>query len=672
VPLGLVLTALAFARWAPFWSGRRAFYLLDAFHQAYPWQAVVSRVLASAPSGPPLWNPYSFCGSPLLADPQFQVLYPPAIIFRLLPFASAYGVWLAVHTAVAAVGMAAFLSGRGLGAIATLLGAVGYGFGAHPSLLAFNPQTLAAYAWLPWLAVFASAVAVTTGSPRRAGNPPRAGCSANARSGWLALAVVLGWVILAGSPQHVMIAAALAGGILVTDASRDRARVLLRGVVTVALAGAITAAVLVPAYRYIRHGTMRGVPLSAEARKVGEFPLRNLTGYLFPLSVWRREGEAVLLPGHWLDIHCVGTVLAVLVPIGLLIGRRDAIAALALVGVGLTIGLGSHLPAVGEWLRQVPPLSYTRNSAMWLGLSDLGLAWLGAAGLHALSTRIGRRRARLVLAVSVSAVALTVGQLLWVGVRLTPSASTDAVMASTEEERFLGATMANPGAWGRVIHWLPAADPGTTTPEPVWGRDREDLVRNLRAKLMPNLPAVSGCRAADGDNPLVPSGTGILLRDLGHLGFAGPGVCMPMLEALGVKWIVSSYPLAPPARSLSYGRSYVSELPGSRPPAWIIPETAGRIVGIVNKEPGCWEVQALTHSPCVVVVGESRVPGWRLIEPREGAGIVAFNGAFVGVPVRPGSRRVRMRYDPIEARVGMFLSCAVLAAILGGGRRCRA
>jgi len=669
--LGLALTALAFGRWAPFWSGERALYLLDVLHQAYPWQASVDIALADAAGELPLWNPNSFCGSPLLGDPQYQVLYPPSLVFRVLPFAPAYGVWLAVHAALAATGMGAFLACRGLGRAAAGIGAVGYAFGAHPSLLAFNAQTFAGYAWLPWVAVCALWLGdAWPGTRHGAGlhRPRVSGC--RRLLAFVATSLVLGWVVLAGSPQHVLIALVLLCLIAVTETSGRGAMQVIRAGTSAMAAFVIVAALVLPASRYIRYGTTRGMPLSAEAVRLGEFPPRNLTAYIAPLTLWDRQGADSSLPSHWLDIHCVGSLLAALAVYAVFSRWKALVGPIWPVLIGVGIGGGGHLPALGELLRKVPPLCYTRNPAMWLGLTDFGLAWMGAVGLQAMVDRLDRGRSRHASMLSSAIVGLTVAQLAWIGIRLTPSAPSDAVMSPTEEELFLADRARNALMPGRVLHWPPPPEPGTRLTEPVKGSNRADLVRNLRARLMPNLAAAAGCRAADGDNPLVPTGVAALLRRLGSSAWSGPDGCRPMLKALGVRWLICTYPLPGTSRPVFRNRSLVYELPGPLPVAWLEPQEAGKVLH-AETSPGRWDVGVLAGKDCVLVIGESAAPGWRLVAPRGEVRMVTAHEAFVSIRVPPGTWRVRAAYDPIEARLGMLLSCLILAAIVGSGRRYR-
>ena len=53
----------------------------------------------------PLWNPYSNCGQPFIADPQSAFFYPFTWLYYLLDFNQAYIVFIFVHLLLAGVFM---------------------------------------------------------------------------------------------------------------------------------------------------------------------------------------------------------------------------------------------------------------------------------------------------------------------------------------------------------------------------------------------------------------------------------------------------------------------------------------------------------------------------------------------------------------------------------------
>lgn len=135
----------------------------------------------------PLWNPFTLCGQPLLANLAFPAFYPPNLI------ALAFGpehllraiAWVAVlHLALAAIGAYLFLRGHGLSRPSALLGAVGVGFATWLTTRLHLPSIAATAAWF---------FAILLGVDRVLRAPDRRAVAA--------LAVAIGMAALAGFPQ---------------------------------------------------------------------------------------------------------------------------------------------------------------------------------------------------------------------------------------------------------------------------------------------------------------------------------------------------------------------------------------------------------------------------------------------------------------------------------------
>jgi hypothetical protein len=96
----------------------------------------------------PLWNPYNASGEPWLANPQTGVFYPPAWIFLVLPFATAYVLFLLFHMAL--LGCGAFLLFSRVGSLrSALIGAVILML-CGPTLSMIDiSNNLTTFAWLP-------------------------------------------------------------------------------------------------------------------------------------------------------------------------------------------------------------------------------------------------------------------------------------------------------------------------------------------------------------------------------------------------------------------------------------------------------------------------------------------------------------------------------------------
>ena len=64
------------------------FLITDPVRQQYPWRFLA--IVGLKKGELPLWNPYSFSGTPLLASLQAAVFYPFNVVFFLLPFRFAW------------------------------------------------------------------------------------------------------------------------------------------------------------------------------------------------------------------------------------------------------------------------------------------------------------------------------------------------------------------------------------------------------------------------------------------------------------------------------------------------------------------------------------------------------------------------------------------------------
>ncbi|MCL6518964.1 MAG: YfhO family protein [Armatimonadetes bacterium] len=97
----------------------------------------------------PFWNPYQMCGMPFLADPQTAVLYPPNLLFALLPADVAFGILAALHLFAAGVFTYIFLRGIGLSSMASMLGGITFMLGGFAVVWLELPNFLAVAIWLP-------------------------------------------------------------------------------------------------------------------------------------------------------------------------------------------------------------------------------------------------------------------------------------------------------------------------------------------------------------------------------------------------------------------------------------------------------------------------------------------------------------------------------------------
>jgi len=152
----------------------------------------------------PLWNPYLAFGQPLLANPQFEVLYPFTWLLPLLAPWTYYNAFVVFHSLFTALGLYLLCRTLGLGAAAAFVGA-GVWVSSGPWLsLVSNSLHLAGAAWMPWV-LLATERLLRTRSTRSAmglgaaaGLQLLAGSADMALLSWLASALRLLGAIVSG------------------------------------------------------------------------------------------------------------------------------------------------------------------------------------------------------------------------------------------------------------------------------------------------------------------------------------------------------------------------------------------------------------------------------------------------------------------------------------------
>jgi hypothetical protein len=323
------------------------------------------------PTGIPLWNPLSGCGEPWLAQLQSGALNPGDLPF-LLPGIGGPLLGIALHLAIAASGMAAWLFGLGVSRAGALLGAVVYaGGGAFLSLaLVYNNFETAAF--LPWL--FAAARGAAAG-----GSPA-------------GLAIAFALAFLGGEPS-VAVAGAASAVLLALWARREEpvfgARASQAGarrpagrlVGGLLLGAGLTAAAALPFFSYAASsGRLAGVTRAeALARPVGPSDLLDLV--LPPPDALTRH-PAPGRGGYLATLALSPLVFVLAGGAGAGLAARPRLlfflAAVALVGLLLALGpRGGLLP--GLW--DLGIARGVRFPARWFVFTHLALAGLAGAGL---------------------------------------------------------------------------------------------------------------------------------------------------------------------------------------------------------------------------------------------------------------------------------------------------
>lgn len=123
------------------------FLITDPVRQQYPWRNLAITIEKAGQL--PLWNPYSFSGTPLLANFQSAVFYPLNILFFVLPFATAWSFLIVLEPLLGGLFLYFYLKNLKLHSLACLLGSIAFLFsGFSVAWMEWN-TILHTVIWLP-------------------------------------------------------------------------------------------------------------------------------------------------------------------------------------------------------------------------------------------------------------------------------------------------------------------------------------------------------------------------------------------------------------------------------------------------------------------------------------------------------------------------------------------
>lgn len=125
------------------------FLITDSVRQQYPWRKIAVSQLQNGVL--PLWNAFSFSGTPLLANLQSAVFNPLNFMFFMIPFPSAWGVQVFLQLLLSGLFMYLWLHNLSLSKKASVFGALSLIFsGFYTAWLEWN-TVLHSALWLPLL-----------------------------------------------------------------------------------------------------------------------------------------------------------------------------------------------------------------------------------------------------------------------------------------------------------------------------------------------------------------------------------------------------------------------------------------------------------------------------------------------------------------------------------------
>ncbi len=365
------------------------FALGDVPDQFLPWREYVRQEIDGGQI--PLWNRFSFCGAPFLANMQSCVLYPLDRLADLVfPAGNALSLGLLLHLWMGGLFLFALALHFGAGHWAALIAGVGYALGGFHAihLLGGNLLTITSSIYLP---AHLLAVSVLAGRVER-----------GERVGWCPVLAALcaALQVLSGHAQMVFYNAVFAGVFLLVclfQMRGGRGRLLgwLAGIGGVAFL--LAAPQILPTLEYSRISSRTGA-LPYDAATEFSFGWEFLLSLFLPEFLGTRADVYTPLRGDtfWGDWKNWSAVyIGILPAVGFLwvlvrcrkyFPLRSRLMPFLVMGlVGLFLALGRNNPLY-PWIHSLPLFGQFRAPSKYLPGFIVPVAVLGAVGLTHLRT----------------------------------------------------------------------------------------------------------------------------------------------------------------------------------------------------------------------------------------------------------------------------------------------
>ncbi|MEK7675148.1 MAG: YfhO family protein [Verrucomicrobiota bacterium] len=393
----LLLGAFLFAAFPRVMLGLDTFFYRDFGVLAYP--TVFYHHESFWRGELPLWNPYSNCGVPFLAQWGTMTLYPFSFVYLLLPLPWSLNFFCLAHLFLAGLGMY-FLAGRWLGNrwAASVAGTAFVFSGVTLACLVW-PNYTVALGWMPWVVLQAE----------------RAWSEGGRRV--VLAAAIAALQMLSGAPEIVLLTWVLFVGLWITHfigRGCDRLSMLRRMAALVLVTSGLVAAQLMPFFDLLLH-SQRDRAFAPEKWTMPGWGWANFLVPLFhcfqtPQRTFFQYGQEFLSSSY------LGASILVFAVLGTAWVRQRRVwllAAFALCGAILALGENGFVyPRLREL---VPVLGFGRYPVKFIFLMAFAIPLLAAYALGAFEESVGpslaSRKAHVTMAGFVALV--LIGTILW-------------------------------------------------------------------------------------------------------------------------------------------------------------------------------------------------------------------------------------------------------------------
>lgn len=394
---GLLLALLIFASFPQVILGLQTFVIRDYGFFAYPLAHFQQECFWHGEL--PLWNPYNNCGTPFLAQWNTMPLYPPSLVYLLLPLGWSLSFFCLLHLWFAGFGMF-FLARKWTGNnFAAAFAGVAFSFNGLTLNLLMWPSHIATFSWMPWV-VLAVEAAWREGGRK------------------IFLAAVAGALqMLAGGPETIFLTWLLLLALWIRQfikGETPRSSTLWRFPAVVLLVAALSAAQLLPFLDLAAHSERH----AGYADMRWSMPAWGWVNFLVPMAfgdIWNM-GVFFQYDQLWTSSYYLGIGALWLALLAICHVRQPRVLLLAAAAIiALVLALGEHTFVYPALRKIFPPLSFITYPVKYVLLLTFLAPLLAAFALAQLQNQNGKTKifSQRIVFVGSILLALTAGILFW-------------------------------------------------------------------------------------------------------------------------------------------------------------------------------------------------------------------------------------------------------------------
>ena len=385
----LLLAGLIFAAFPQVVLGLQTFVVRDFGFFAYPLAYYQRQCFWHGQL--PQWDPYNNCGVPFLAQWNTMPLYPPSLLYLLLPLGWSLSFFCLLHLWFAGLGMYRLAWRWSGNRLAAAVAGLVFAFNGLSLNLLMWPSHIATLSWMPWVVLCvergwqqgarALVVAALAGAMQMlAGGPETIFFT------WLILAALWGVQLVWGCPVVPQADSSVA----TPKQPAARSALLWRFPLLVLLVAGLAAVQLLPFLDLVAHSQRGGgyadTRWSMPASGWANFLVPMLFGHVWSMGVFFQYEQ------YWTSSYYLGVGTLLLALLAVATVRRPRVWLLsAAAGVAFLLALGDQT-GFGRWLRHlVPQLSLMTYPVKFVTVITFAAPLLAAFGLARL---LGSERAR--------------------------------------------------------------------------------------------------------------------------------------------------------------------------------------------------------------------------------------------------------------------------------------